>query len=71
MGFAPGDRVSIRVSDAALSKRLRDLGVTEAEVDAIADRQLEAREQVARFLAAEGSLSRRSTFRARVNAWRR
>lgn len=70
MGFLPGDRVSVRVTDAALSRRLLDLGVTENEVDEIAERQLEAREHVAKFLAAEGALRRSSAFRKRVNAWR-
>lgn len=71
MGFRPGDRVSVRVSDAALSRRLAALGVTENEVDTIAAMQLEPREQVARFLAAEGSLAKRAAFRRRVEAGRR
>ncbi|MCU0452858.1 MAG: hypothetical protein MUE68_04310 [Bacteroidetes bacterium] len=71
MGFHPADRVSVRVTDAALSRRLADLGVTESEVDTIAERQLEPRENVARFLAAEGSLGGSSTFRRRVRPWKR
>jgi bifunctional DNA-binding transcriptional regulator/antitoxin component of YhaV-PrlF toxin-antitoxin module len=70
MGYQPGDRVSVRVSDAALSRRLMELGVTESEVDAIAERQLEPRENVARFLAAEGALRSKSSFRRRVTIWR-
>jgi hypothetical protein len=70
MGFAPGDRVSVRVSNAALSRRLLDLGVTEVEVDTIAERQLEPRENVAKFLSAEGALSDSAAFRKRLNAWR-
>lgn len=70
MGFAPGDRVSVRVSDAALSRRLLDVGVTEDEVDTIAGRQLEPRENVAKFLVAEGALGNSAAFRRRLNAWR-
>lgn len=71
MGFAPGDRVSVRVSDAAMSRRLRDLGVTEQEVDTIAERQLEPRENVAKLLAAEGALRNSTAFRKRLATWRR
>ena len=48
-----------------------ELGVTEEEVDAIGELQLESRENVLRFLAAEGSLAKRRSFRTRVDAWRR
>jgi hypothetical protein len=70
MGFVPGDRVSVRVSDAALSRTLLDLGITEVEVDTIAERQLEPRENVAKFLSVEGALGDSAAFRKRLNAWR-
>lgn len=71
MGFHTGDRVIVRVTSAALSRKLAELGVTDGEVDTIAERQLEPRDQVARFLAAEGRLGRSSTFRHRVQQWQR
>jgi bifunctional DNA-binding transcriptional regulator/antitoxin component of YhaV-PrlF toxin-antitoxin module len=70
MGFAPGDRVSVRLTDAGLRRQLLDRGVTESEVDEIAERQLEPRENVGRFLAAEGALKRTAAFQKRVKAWR-
>ncbi len=70
MGFSPGDRVSVRVSDAGLSRRLLDLGVTEAEVDTITERQHEPRENVAKFLSSEGALRNSAAFRKRLKAWR-
>lgn len=70
LGLRPGARASVRVSDAGLSKRVQSLGVTDEEVDVIAARQYEARENVLQFLAAEGILARKSGFHARVRAWR-
>ena len=71
MGLKPGNRVHVRVTVESLSVRAMELGVTEEEVDAIGELQLESRENVLRFLAAEGSLAKRRSFRTRVDAWRR
>ena len=51
-----GDRVRVRLVPSALAGELRARGVTEEEIEAIAARQMEERDQVIRFLRAEGSV---------------
>jgi hypothetical protein len=70
LGLASGTRVSVRVTEERLSRRVQSLGVTDEEVDTIAAQQFEARENVLRFLAAEGMLGKRSGFRTRARVWR-
>lgn len=53
-----GNRVRVRLVPAALAEELEARGVTEREIDTIAATQLEGREQVIRFLRAEGSLAK-------------
>jgi hypothetical protein len=55
-----GSRVRVRLVPSALADELEVRGVTDREVDMIAARQLEGREQVIRFLRAEGSLAKTS-----------
>lgn len=61
-----GALVSVQVKHASLPLRLRNRGVTEDEVQRIAAVQMEPREQVMKFLLAEGSLQRRVTSRPRA-----
>ena len=64
-----GSRVRVRLVPAALAEELEARGVTEREIDAIAATQLEGREQVIRFLRAEGSLAK--SFRVKRAGGRR
>jgi hypothetical protein len=50
-----GSTVRVRVLPAVLADALLARGVTDEEIDAIATRQLEGRDDVIRFLMAEGS----------------
>jgi hypothetical protein len=54
--LSPGETVTIRLTRGVVGN-LRGRGVTEDEVEQIASRQLEPRENVLRFLAAEGALA--------------
>ena len=54
--LAPG-LLRVQLTPAAVSDELRRNGVTEDEVDRIAELQMEPREQVMTFLLAEGSLA--------------
>ena len=53
----PGSRVTIRLTDGVVSNQLRERRVTEDEIEHISSLQLELRENVIRFLEAEGALS--------------
>lgn len=68
LGLAPGARVAVRVTEERLADRLRERGVTEEEVDSIAGRQLEERENILAFLGAEGSVVEAGS-RKRWEAW--
>jgi hypothetical protein len=52
--ISPG-RVHVRLTDRGIAHRLRRNGVTQDEIDRIAARQKESREQVIAFLLVEGS----------------
>ena len=56
LGFHPGARASVRVTELVLSDELRQRGITEPVVDHIGATQLEPRENVLSFLASEGSV---------------
>lgn len=57
-----GKRLHVRLYSEEVSAPLRSRGVTEEEIDHIADAQLEAREQVVKFLSSEGSLAGNTAF---------
>ncbi len=59
-------RVTIRLTTGGVSRNLRDRRVTEEEIEEIATRQLERRENVVGFLKAEGELSRKRSFARRA-----
>jgi hypothetical protein len=50
--------IRVRLVPAALAEELQSRGVTGDEIDMIASVQLEERQQVIRFLLAEGSLGK-------------
>jgi len=49
--------VRVRLAPAVLADELKARGVTDGEIEKIASTQLEEREQVIRFLLAEGSVA--------------
>ncbi len=61
-----GGKVRVRISSDVLSSRLQRKNVTEEEIDRIAAVQLEPRQNVVRFLAAESRLSRNTAFKHRA-----
>ncbi len=63
--LAPGTTVVVRLTRGSVRGALRRRGVTEDEIESIAARQLEPRENVVRFLEAEGSLSSSARLRSR------
>lgn len=69
--FAPGTKVTVRLTHGHVGGALRHRGVTEDEIERIAARQLEPRENVIRFLAAEGSLAGSERFRRHARPGRR
>ena len=64
----------MRLVAGTVSRRLRERGVTEEEVEKIAHVQLEGRENVILFLQAEGALRKDNSFgqqsRRRRGRWR-
>jgi len=62
----PGSRLTIRITEGVVSDTLRRRNVTETEIETIARRQLESRDQVIEFLSAEGALARRRRFARRA-----
>jgi hypothetical protein len=60
--LAPGTTVTVRLTHGTVASALRRRGVTEDEVERIASRQLEPRENVLRFLETEGALSSGARF---------
>ncbi len=68
LGLSPGSRVAVRVTEERLAERLRERGVTEEEIDSIAERQLDSRENILAFLGAEGSVDAEGT-RRRWEEW--
>ena len=71
VGFSAGAKVSIRVSELAVSEDLRERGITNEEVDRIGHTQLEARENVLEFLSSEGSLASNTRSVSRLRTWLR
>lgn len=61
-----GKKLHVRLFLEETSASLRSRGVTEEEIDAIAQTQLEAREQVVKFLSSEGSLLANAAFARRA-----
>jgi len=55
MDVRSGLRVRVHLTAHGVSDVLRTRGVTEEEIDAIADRQLEDRDRVIAFLLSEGA----------------
>lgn len=53
----PGERVTVKLTQGIVSRRLRTHNVTEEELERIANLQLEDREHVIRFLESEGTLA--------------
>lgn len=62
--LSPGAKVTVRLTLGVVGG-LRDRGVTEDEIERIATRQLEPRDNVLRFLGAEGALAPRAKRTAR------
>ena len=60
----PGATVTVRLTRGGIPSGLKRRAVTEEEIERIAARQLEPRENVLRFLEAEGALSRSRRFLA-------
>ena len=52
-----GEKVTVKLTQGVVSRRLRGRKVSEAELELIAETQLEDREQVVLFLESEGALS--------------
>jgi hypothetical protein len=61
-----GGRVTVRLTNGDVSPVLRKRRVSEEEIETIAIRQLERRENVVGFLKAEGELSTRRSFGRRA-----
>lgn len=61
-----GSKIYVRVTTRSLGKELTQRGVTEEEVEHLGMLQMEPRENVIRFLTAEGSLARNKKFLRRV-----
>lgn len=64
----PGAKVTVNIFGGVVSGTLNALGVTEEEIERIGDVQLEDREHVMSFLAAQGALRGKKRF---MNALRR
>jgi hypothetical protein len=60
-----GTKLHVRLSREELVSELRERSVTEEEVEMIARRQLESRDQVVKFLLTEGVLRTRRAFAPR------
>ncbi len=71
VGYGPGQRVSVRVTELVISDELRRKGIGEEEVGTIGGVQLEPRENVLTFLASEGMLARNAGTLKRFRAWLR
>jgi hypothetical protein len=61
-----GKRISLRLTNRTLAQALQDRLVTEEEVGRICDTQFESRENVLRFLMAQGGLAKNRSFRKRA-----
>ena len=70
LNVRPGRKVHIRVTTNDLSQQLKRRNVTEEEIERIAALQLEPRENVARFLATESTLSGAVGFKRRAQEMR-
>ncbi len=64
--FKTGSHVTVRLTLGGISSPLKKRGVTENEVEQIARVQLEEREDVLRFLNAEGALRNNKGFCSRA-----
>jgi hypothetical protein len=56
VGLGPGSMIQVRLTPRELSDRLKDLGVTEMEINRIGAVQLSSRDKVVGFLLTEGAL---------------
>ena len=54
--------VIVRLTEGSVSPALRNHGVSESEIENIATVQMESRDNILRFLTAEGSLARNAAF---------
>lgn len=66
-----GGKVRVKISAGGLSARLKRLGVTDEEIEQIAELQLEPKENVVKFLMTESSLSGDGGFKQRSRLLRR
>ncbi len=64
--FELAQHITVRLTMGRVSQSLRKRNVTENEVESIATMQLEQRDQVLRFLNAEGGLAKKAPFYKRV-----
>lgn len=71
LGFEPGSRLSVRLTDASVAADLQARGIAQEEVDLIGSTQLEPRENVLEFLRAEGALAELPEAAARLRSWLR
>ena len=54
--------VIVRLTEGSVNHALRNHGVSEDEIEHIATVQMESRDNILRFLTAEGSLARKTAF---------
>ena len=62
-----GQRVTVRLTKGSIPGALHRRNVTEDEIARISELQLEDRQQILRFLQAEGSLAAAKSFRRRAS----
>jgi hypothetical protein len=61
-----GEKVTVNIFGGVVSKQLSKLNVTEAEIELIGKTQLEDRQHVMTFLAAQGAMSNNKGFADRM-----
>jgi hypothetical protein len=64
--IAAGSRLTIRLTEGVVGESLRARNITEEEIELIARRQLEDRDQIVEFLQSEGALSGNRRFAVRA-----
>lgn len=65
-GGKSGSKIQVRLTGRVVSSKLRERRVKEEEIERIAARQLESRDQVVKFLLSEGALSHNKGIRRRL-----
>ncbi len=61
-----GEKVTVNIFGGVISKQLTKLSVTESEIEQIGKTQLEDRQHVMSFLAAQGSMRKNKDFAERM-----